>query len=382
MGLLDDPAQLGMIFGLLQGRQDPSQLLMQYGATQEARKRTAQQEEFQKLQREQMMMQLQQQREAQARQQQEQQLAQQFQRPGMPAQQQMGPTPDGSPMPQQPAQAPSFDWQGYSQGMAGIDPMKALQLQSQLAGMGQKESFTLKPGERRYQGDKVVAEGGPESQKVGTVREIKSGSNTITYEWDGRSWQKISSAPTHKPDEAKPGQYDAERGILVDPRTGQAVPVMQGGKPVGPKEKPLTEAQANTSGYLQRMVASEALMKPLEADSGKPGFRESILQRMGQGGEMAANALPQIMGGRSTERQQYRQAQEDWVRAKLRKESGAVIADSEMAREITTYFPQVGDSPEVIAQKARARKVAMDALKPGAGPQAQGSNGWTVQRVN
>jgi hypothetical protein len=123
------------------------------------------------------------------------------------------------------------------------------------------------------------------------------------------------------------------------------------------------------AGYYDRMQSAEKVMKPIEKDAGKPGVRESMMMAL-PGGEMAANALPQIMGGRSADRQSYRQAQEDWVRAKLRKESGAVIADTEMEREIRTYFPQVGDAPKVIAQKAHSRQVAANAMKTGAGPVA------------
>jgi hypothetical protein len=63
----------------------------------------------------------------------------------------------------------------------------------------------------------------------------------------------------------------------------------------------------------------------------------------------------------------YRQAQEDWVRAKLRKESGAAIGKEEMEREIATYFPQVGEGPEVRAQKRQARAVAVEAMRASAG---------------
>ena len=54
-------------------------------------------------------------------------------------------------------------------------------------------------------------------------------------------------------------------------------------------------------------------------------------------------------------------------RAKLRKESGAVIADEEMDREIRVYFPQLGDSTAVISQKRDSRKVAQDAMIRSAG---------------
>jgi hypothetical protein len=69
----------------------------------------------------------------------------------------------------------------------------------------------------------------------------------------------------------------------------------------------------------------------------------------------------------STEQQQYRQAQENWVRANLRKESGAVIGAEEMDAEIRTYFPQPGESTETIAQKNIARQVTQEAMKTAAG---------------
>ena len=64
---------------------------------------------------------------------------------------------------------------------------------------------------------------------------------------------------------------------------------------------------------------------------------------------------------------QYSQAQADWVRAKLRLESGAVIAESEMDAEVATYFPQPGDDPLTKAQKKEARKMAEKQLSISAG---------------
>lgn len=159
---------------------------------------------------------------------------------------------------------------------------------------------------------------------------------------------------------APKGQYDADRGLLVDPRTGTATPVMQGGAPIGPKDKDAPEALLKASGYASRMLAAEKVMGQ-HPESGKPGVIEASAQRLPGVGNVAANMA------RDAPRQQYNQAQEDWVRAKLRQESGAVIADEEMAREIRTYFPQIGDSPEVVAQKTAARKTASDAMIKAAG---------------
>lgn len=71
--------------------------------------------------------------------------------------------------------------------------------------------------------------------------------------------------------------------------------------------------------------------------------------------------------------QKYRQLQQDWVRAKLRKESGATIGDQEMQSEIDTYFPTPNDSPELVAQKAQRRKFAAQLMQQSAG------RAWTPQ---
>jgi hypothetical protein len=69
----------------------------------------------------------------------------------------------------------------------------------------------------------------------------------------------------------------------------------------------------------------------------------------------------------SDELQQYRQAADDWIRAKLRRESGAVIAPQEMAKEYQIYFPRIGDGQKVIDQKQRARVEAENSMKTASG---------------
>ena len=53
----------------------------------------------------------------------------------------------------------------------------------------------------------------------------------------------------------------------------------------------------------------------------------------------------------------YLQAADAWIRAKLRDESGAAIGEKEMEQEYATFFPQLNDTPETIAEKARQREV-------------------------
>jgi len=123
-----------------------------------------------------------------------------------------------------------------------------------------------------------------------------------------------------------------------------------------------SDAERISAGYSDRMDKSGAIIDNLEKTGvGKPGWLESMYRSVGA--ETAANASQML----DPERQKYRQAQEDWVRAKLRKESGAVIAADEMDREIRVYFPQIGDSAAVVKQKQASRKVAEAAMKTSAG---------------
>jgi hypothetical protein len=122
-----------------------------------------------------------------------------------------------------------------------------------------------------------------------------------------------------------------------------------------PKNEKLTEGMRNNAMYAQRMTAAEKLLGGTTEQ--KPGVMETIAGSAPIiGSELGANQM------RSPDRQKAVQAQRDWVRAKLRKESGAAIAVDEMNQEIATYFPQIGDSPDVIAQKKIAREQATQGL--------------------
>lgn len=121
-----------------------------------------------------------------------------------------------------------------------------------------------------------------------------------------------------------------------------------------------TEGERNAAGYATRMVEATKLLDQFEG-AGKPGYTAQI-----------AGGVPLIGGAMRTavmtpEQQQYRQAQEDWVRSKLRKESGASIGAEEMDREIASYFPQPGEDKATITQKRHARAVATEAMLKAAG---------------
>jgi hypothetical protein len=105
-------------------------------------------------------------------------------------------------------------------------------------------------------------------------------------------------------------------------------------------------------GYYNRMIASEENIKKL-GDFDSAGIWERFK------GVTNITASPEL--------QQYRQAADDWIRSKLRRESGAVIAPAEMQKEYEIYFPQIGDSQAVMDQKKSARQEAENSMKIASG---------------
>jgi len=145
--------------------------------------------------------------------------------------------------------------------------------------------------------------------------------------------------------------------------------------------KPLTEAQGNATAFGMRMAESNKLLKNLE-DKGITntglirqalGATVGVLPLVGDKLQSAVkasmNPLPSILGGPSSGQQEYDQAKQNFITAVLRKESGAVIGASEFRTEDEKYFPQAGDTAQVLKQKQDARELAIKAMGIQAGPQ-------------
>ena len=141
-----------------------------------------------------------------------------------------------------------------------------------------------------------------------------------------------------------------------------AIPVMgPGGVALKGKAPPKpTEVESNAAGFAQQMENATRVINTLPAGA-QPGVGSGIAGSIPFIGEAAKR------GVQPAATQQYEQAAQAWIRAKLRKESGAAIGVDEMNQEYRTYFPQIGDTPDVIAQKANARAIATEAMKRSAG---------------
>lgn len=147
----------------------------------------------------------------------------------------------------------------------------------------------------------------------------------------------------------------------------------------GPNFDKLPEYAAKSAAFASRMIDAENNVRPLIAgtlqEAADPKTGLSPLSRLDPNtGRAVRNFDPTSketyamefvperianMTVRGSQYQQYKQAAEQWIRAFLRKESGAAINKDEFERDFQVYFPQPGNSPDVIKQKENARLEAM-----------------------
>ena len=187
----------------------------------------------------------------------------------------------------------------------------------------------------------------------------------------------VAGAPVNAPVAGAQGGYTPLSQL--SPKAQQEIEkarVMEGIVP-----KPLTEAQGKSTAYGMRMAEANKILTDLEkkgvtntgivrsAIGGTVGLTPFIGDKLQEATNALINPLPGVLGGPSAEQQQVDQARRNFITAVLRQESGAAIAASEFANEERKYFPQVGDTAEVIAQKQKARELAIKAMNIQAGPQ-------------
>lgn len=153
--------------------------------------------------------------------------------------------------------------------------------------------------------------------------------------------------------------------------------------PLKGKSAGLTESQGNATAFGMRMKESHDLLTNLEkAGATDTGYARGVIggtlgltpligDKLNDATGNIFNALPAVLGGLNEQQQQTVNARINFITALLRKESGAAIGPSEFSTAEKLYFPQPGNPPSVIAQKQRARELAIQAMKIQAGPGAK-----------
>jgi len=80
--------------------------------------------------------------------------------------------------------------------------------------------------------------------------------------------------------------------------------------------------------------------------------------------DVTADTMPSFIGTTlvSPEGQRFYAASRNFIAAVLRKESGAAISDVEYLNGLKQYFPQVGDTAEVMQDKESLRSAAIEGM--------------------
>ncbi len=197
---------------------------------------------------------------------------------------------------------------------------------------------------------------------------------------------------------------DSDQIVRTDPQTGKVETAYGSERPsaiAGPDgkmiEMPVGADPKTWRNEITRINADVAAGKKTEVQAKAEIFGNKMelanksinLEGTSLAGKIASG-LPLGNYAQSSEYQKYKQAASNFITALLRQESGAAIGKAEFDRYDREYMPQPGDGPEVLAQKAEARRVAVEGMKKGAGPgyksptgaaPASGGlpSGWSVQ---
>lgn len=201
----------------------------------------------------------------------------------------------------------------------------------------------------------------------------KTGADGLEYAFNQATGQYEptgfkAQADTQKPE--RPQMVKTARGIeFVTPKPGmvlqpppEPVKAEKPNKPA-PIKEPTIDENKNAGFYLRMRGVGENL-RALEKTGG-PSIATSV-----------AGSLPFIGGfarqsAMTEDQQQYYNSAMAWIRAKLRKESGAAIGDDEAKEEWNTYFPVPGNTEKTIRQKERLRALAEEEMKISAGRAAE-----------
>lgn len=262
-----------------------------------------------------------------------------------------------------------FDQQGFINELTSKYPLLGLEMQQRFAKQAPKlEAF--KPGE-------VVGtnEGGrfreqfrvpsKEAELPNAVQEYQF-AQSQGYRGSFNEWvnerARSGAANTHVVNYGAPVPImlpDGSIGYAQPPNRAGAQPQVMAGPdgrpmvkpPEQKQEKPMTEAQAKAATFKAQMESAESELASTPFDPSKLSSQVDIA---------LATSPANILA--SPEAQRARQAQEQWAEAFLRFKTGAATTEAEVRRNVRTFFPQQGDSKEVIAQKKRMRQKAVEDL--------------------
>jgi len=245
---------------------------------------------------------------------------------------------------------------------------------------GKPDSYiTNRKGEVKWLGSGIYEP--PKETKAPITWTVPNGRQETVYGYDANGKPVVLGVKSlDAPNQTQPRIQqvtDATGTYLVDLDTGQTKPIMINGKPATPAKAVQTPSgeESNAAGFYVRMKDAEDLLAKYE-EKGKPNLKTTMAANIPIVGDVLERS------SQTPEQQQYKNAALAWIRAKLRKESGAAIGVDEAEQEYKNYFPVVGDTKEVIEQKRQLRSAAMDEMGLASGKAYQKAEDIVTSRRN
>jgi hypothetical protein len=182
-------------------------------------------------------------------------------------------------------------------------------------------------------------------------------------------WVPLNGAPAPAAGPVYGAPPKADAPPVYQPPSGyQGGPSGLAPIPGGPADPnaPQNQTAANKPTEVQGKAAS-FLIRALGANKGYEGTNLGARNIFAQAvQDRTPNLTNTILN--SGARQVANSAQDEFIAASLRQDSGAAIPPEEMERQRRIYFPMPGDGPEALQQKKMARMRAIEGLRMLAGP--------------
>ena len=216
-------------------------------------------------------------------------------------------------------------------------------------------------------------------QRANPGFEIREGDDGTTYGVNKNTLQAFpvtiggGAAPAAAPAAGGTGMPSAR---VPAPLASLAGATPTAARPLMGKGQAMTETQSNAATFGGAMMQAQSTINQLEktgtvTNAVVPGLLTGLAklvplgvgENLGNVIQSTFNADPTGLIGPNANQQRLAQAQLAFSIAYLRKTSGAAFGATEVSNTIQEYFPVIGDSDQVIAQKAAARKRAIDGMR-------------------
>jgi hypothetical protein len=185
-----------------------------------------------------------------------------------------------------------------------------------------------------------------------------------------------AAVPAQPVPQATPAQVDPHLDILSGSKTreqeiaerkkraAQAVLMgdVKGASKILNKEEDLKEHQSKDALYSERMIRTELDLRRiqnLDEKGNAQGYDPTPSWK---------RAAPDWNIATSGKGQEYQRASREWIAGLLRKDTGAAVTQTEWDLYFPTYFPQPGDTAQVVLDKQRARIALAKGLRNSSGP--------------